>query len=1740
MHKVASLAIPLQSARHRRQSVSQGGNDAKGQKAVKQPISIWPEWNDQEIASEKWDISHKGKDKEKGKSPNLHAYEDPEGRVDLPAVIQAKVECWKRPVDFIEDKTPVIVDPDGSKEKDIDLISSSSDVISCSEIMRCIIAEITNLYKLKPNMDTIESRYVKDVKDVPQGDDGVWKPWQHIWPKEKSKNGVCPVYNTGGKYAVKVYWMGCWRKVTIDDWMPFNSDGELLLPSCKRSNELWPMLLAKALLKVASLDYHGGEASCEFGDFSVVQCLTGWIPEVIPLRGEHGDDLWAALGKILPHWKLENSITLEEAKEVSAQPAKKKDEKEKKSREKLERGVISSQNTSDRSSEQRENRIREKDSKEKFLSNAASNAMLKDAVIKEPEFAVFASYCNPPKKPLRVSVLREMADASEKLRQSGLSHNHPHSVMVTLRRDCPFVAPPPPVEIPRWRLIRQKKHKQPRDPRLTPITPPKEPQFLEITSPFVGYCVSPTPVARVDTPSFVKYRRDKDKMAEISEEGDELDDDDVVKKGGEEELGQVEEEKADEAEAPPVKDDTANNLTKQGSITARSDKSDDKKDVPKATKDAGVKPIKSERSSTTLSQDKDKDVKQNKTKKMSKDLTNEKKNDQSKNPAGRRMSKVDVKGLSEKELKKLAKAAEKEAKNEVKVEITDTSDVENDGLEDGAPATEQENEDGTPGTNKEKTFWIEYDDFWKCFRTLHIYHKPVTYMYSKSHLELKNVALTTHSKKSGIGLHNSSVAAQNSGKGQTNPPVPVGHHVLGGIPIDPPPPFLFVDSVNVIEIVVCLTSFSKWLDPPQPIFREKGRESGSNTELKVESATELNPVPPTPGLLVAEPYTWKSLVTGQPCLKIKSTGSKAAVLVLPPGRHLLRFLLQSPNGYHVGLCSQTPFTFGDEDQVMICLAKESCRFIEHTTSVVQNVGQVVTSFSELSTNNKHTILDLGVKEQHQDMQERHFQVFMICLLETLSTQLGDEYTRDMHFAWKAFEFISQVYLKERFSFRPRSSVDVARIGSVHKKRSDLSRCLSSSSHHRTATIDDNSAATRIQAVFRGYYVRKLNTAYRPDSTIHQQVHENLSKAWAIMENNLESFSLQLYRRMYKIDPSLFAMFPFYNDDWTRVTHNDYNSSFTEQAANTWFLLFREVFYVDEEILALPKMYSNIPTCFLRVINNDTFEEIPKVFQRVAPYKFTKNKHGYTFLAEARTTLSSLASGKFRLRLIGSTEPLPAPDGDSVNSQFVAKEIRDYYMPNKDHVLLRYSVHVTEDQLITVQLGTSKTDVLIKLQILDHEEEVACSYGRGHTVLPVYIVRRDRQAGEEENRQRKRGSRPPSKDSGKDGEAAPGRAGTAGGKNPKSKSKKGKDSSPAHSRPGSSIDKRAAQRSMNRSITQEEDMKPQVHKYIIQALVLRDSWPLNKESWDFVLSQRNAEKTDPLDYTQESSSRGEKSAGQSKGKKSKDGKESRSSKNQSGSRPASQQLNFDTTKAHWTLRIVTDASLADDVDIKKDTERQDEIRAMKAAWETAEPGRAAKAYKSRQKFLNEHLIKVKDPDIEEADQGEEQPEAIDIASSSVSALATDQEEELFREPPPRQPSRVLKPFDITPYMRCGGNRIVLDEAEENKRRQQKQEIFRQHKQWRDEVEKRRDMDRQQRNIAKEKQIQMCEEWQAALDKVREDINTAREAYRQTFIVQEPPEEEAIEAVKERSPTPAKGRKASKSPKGARKSPKAKKK
>lgn len=129
--------------------------------------------------------------------------------------------------------------------------------------------------------------------------------------------------------------MGCWRKITVDDTIPVDEENVILLPffprihtqSTETANpppqpppsveskgkgkgkskggkdkakggkkpdkkaakeepkdivQIWPILLSKALLKIASLTWSHHQ---EISDFDIIHCLTGWIAQKINTRG---------------------------------------------------------------------------------------------------------------------------------------------------------------------------------------------------------------------------------------------------------------------------------------------------------------------------------------------------------------------------------------------------------------------------------------------------------------------------------------------------------------------------------------------------------------------------------------------------------------------------------------------------------------------------------------------------------------------------------------------------------------------------------------------------------------------------------------------------------------------------------------------------------------------------------------------------------------------------------------------------------------------------------------------------------------------------------------------------------------------------------------------------------------------------------------------------------------------------------------------------------------------------------------------------------------------------------------------------------------------------------------------------------------------------------------------------------------------------------------------------------------
>ena len=127
--------------------------------------------------------------------------------------------------------------------------------------------------------------------------------------------------------------------------------------------------------------------------------------------------------------------------------------------------------------------------KDKVQASSSTNSRLDSNL---PNHLLFATFSKDRlTNSSTISDLKEFSDISTKLREFGLSHSFPHPVHLSVVRNCPLIPPPTPVEIPRWKLIRQKKKKEIIEPSVH-AQDIKEPKFVEIQSPFFNYRVAET------------------------------------------------------------------------------------------------------------------------------------------------------------------------------------------------------------------------------------------------------------------------------------------------------------------------------------------------------------------------------------------------------------------------------------------------------------------------------------------------------------------------------------------------------------------------------------------------------------------------------------------------------------------------------------------------------------------------------------------------------------------------------------------------------------------------------------------------------------------------------------------------------------------------------------------------------------------------------------------------------------------------------------------------------------------------------------------------------------------------------------------------------------------------------------------------------------------------------------------------------------------------------------------------
>ncbi|XP_027743146.1 androglobin isoform X2 [Empidonax traillii] len=1460
---------------------------------------IWPEWNDADINAEKWDPGKSGK--EKAGKGQISFFDDPEGKIKLPASL--KVHSWKRPQEFLTNQVPVVV----QNETSFDLVSANEHIF-CSELMRWIVSEIYAVWRIFN-----EKSLTSEVPTL------FWTPWEHIYALCKATKEHMPLYNKFGKYVLKLYWMGCWRKIIVDDTMPFSEEENLLLPATACQNELWPMLLSKALIKVANTSIpETGKRELE--EFTFFHTLTGWIPEVIPLQPEYLGKVWDFLKETVPEFKLPDEKTPErDTTQPDTKPEEPEDSELKNEVSSIKKKSVSSDKVEapdnigkEKAEQKKVGKKKNRGEKEKSKVARQSSQMTraqslealteKSSVPTQPEMVVYAGCI-----PLHLFEedffsLKQMSDSSEKMRQYGLSHIHSHPVLITRTRSCPLEAPPQEPPVPGWKIFRQKKEvvltSEPKEPE---VKAPEE--HVEIASLFLNYKLN-----FIRIPTDTRFPRS------------------TITKG-------------------------FHFVSRLTSVTESDEnESDNNVDMNQNAED----------------------------------------NSQETTPFGQQNAEIPGK----EELRKTVSFAAKQ--------VSETADTEDKSKEE----TESEK------TSVSRETWISFEDFCVCFQNLYIFHNPDTYAYNYQKTDFKFT----------------------------------DDQVIY---------YLLVDSLMPIEIIVSFSALVHWDDT-------------GGTKQECSSISK--------GVLTVEHFSWKSATPGELVLKMHTSATKATVLNLPAGRHTFLFTVSSPIGHHIHLCTIVPCVFGEEDDVMPALEKESARFTEQATAILKAVGNVINNYSsedELSKALKELELTLCPPGIHgTGMAEELYKVFNIAFWCLINDIIDKTTSYRYKLAFRSFTLDFEDF----------------KISGDDPVFSETSEQNLSSWQDRTPTSEEQAAALKIQAIWRGSYVRTVLKSRRPGTRENANVEETLKTLWSVIELNFEQCAVMLLREMFKRNFKAIEKFPCYEDEWCKMSFADYDVTCADHPPHVWFLVFREVFIVPEDMLIVTKVYTTIPSCRLRVVDNDTLEEMPHIFFEVVPHVYPKNKKGYTFVAEAHTGDQHVAAGKWKLRLMSSHSPLPLLSREAVKNVYSTRLFKGHYIPNKENIMFRYLVKVKAPHTVTVQAQTSKSDVFIKLQVLDNEEEIISVTGKGHAVIPVFNFLSNESLLSSHSKIPEIVQSSTKKES---------ETGHLKKKSRDSISKDRKTSSKPEliqEGPPMSIDESLEMIDESLENFQNPVGSPQQsHKYMIQALVLYESWPL-PEDQSLSVQELKEEENDEIKGQEFANANIPKST-----RKHRTSEKIEREKSQRGSVESQQSI---SSKAHWTLRVVSEHKEVDVLEMKKDTQQADEIRAMKQAWESAEPGRAAKAFQERVRFINKCALR-------DSEESRAETETASVTPSSgergVKAPHAAIDSRLQRQ------KKKWELVDLSPYMRKTRSESVLRNEsiiqEQQIRKEEKVNHFRELQKLALEQREKEDNDRV---LLKQNILEMYENLQASLDETRVRVHSIREAYRNNLLEAELRKQEELAA------------------------------
>ncbi|CAK1595773.1 unnamed protein product [Parnassius mnemosyne] len=232
----------------------------------------------------------------------------------LPRSARKRLHGWMRAEDLAQNQwkadVTVFEDNNGGKMSTADIQFAHYQVLQMSAFCRRVLSMCYMLERAEGF--TVEHQWDNFVFYVPP--EG-WRARYHIYsPGMKHGGGQQhrPALSKNGCYLVRLYYIGAWRCVWVSDQVPVDSSGAPLLPLAPFFNQastkpagrqyitnttvhLWPLLLCKALLKLAAPDMNTDDGSDymedePMKDMDILHALTGSLNLTYYI--EDADELW--------------------------------------------------------------------------------------------------------------------------------------------------------------------------------------------------------------------------------------------------------------------------------------------------------------------------------------------------------------------------------------------------------------------------------------------------------------------------------------------------------------------------------------------------------------------------------------------------------------------------------------------------------------------------------------------------------------------------------------------------------------------------------------------------------------------------------------------------------------------------------------------------------------------------------------------------------------------------------------------------------------------------------------------------------------------------------------------------------------------------------------------------------------------------------------------------------------------------------------------------------------------------------------------------------------------------------------------------------------------------------------------------------------------------------------------------------------------------------------------------------